>query len=253
MKWFSSIILLLIFALSLNAQVVDSDFQKLFDLYIMDKNEECFYQSLKRMEKDKYRTNPEVYVYAMRSSVNLLDDRHFLENNPRLLKDALKYGTKYVKYKNKMENPEDFDLFYAQDIERLRYIGLDEAEYYYYESKYRKAAYFAKKVYKLAPDDPRNQLILGLAQLTRRNTREGKETIEKALANLKQEPIDKNEDLFKKENDIIYFLTRASSMELIDMEKNELVLQVIKDLSAVLTAEQQEKLIAEFNLELAQG
>ena len=118
------------------------------------------------MEKDKYRTSPEVYVFAMRSAVKLLDDRHFTENNPRLLKDALKYGTKYVKYKNRTENPGDYDLYYSVDIENLRYIGLDEAEYYYHESKYRKAAYYSKKVYKLAPDDPRNQLILGLAQQT---------------------------------------------------------------------------------------
>lgn len=201
------------------------------------------------MEKDKYRTSPEVYVFAMRSSVKLLNDRHFTENNPRLLKDALKYGTKYVKYKNKTENPGDYDLYYSPDIENLRFIGLDEAEYYYHESKYRKAAYYSKKVYKLAPDDPRNQLILGLAQLTRRNTREGKANIEASLENLANEPSDKGGDLLEKEKEIIYFLTRASSIELVGMHKQELAREIIESLSLVLTKQQQEKLNEQFQNE----
>ena len=249
MKFFSSITLLLITLFNSDAQVVNSDFQKLFDLYIMDKNEECYSQSLKRMEKDKYRTSPEVYVFAMRSAVKLLDDRHFTENNPRLLKDALKYGTKYVKYKNRTENPGDYDLYYSVDIENLRYIGLDEAEYYYHESKYRKAAYYSKKVYKLAPDDPRNQLILGLAQLTRRNTREGKANLEAGLENLANESSDKGNELLEKEKEIIYFLARASSIELVGMHKQELAREIIESLSMVLTKQQQEKLNEQFQNE----
>ena len=222
MKRIIPLFLVVLFSFNLNAQVVNSDFQKLFDLYILDKHEECYFQSLKRMEKDKYRTSPEVYLYAMRASVKLLYDRHFIENNPHLLKDAIKYGTKYVKYKNKTDSPEDYNLYYKEDIENLRYVGLDEAEYYYHESKYRKAAYYAKKVYKLAPEDPRNQLILGLAQLTRRNTKEGKMNVQEGLKNLGNEPLDKDEELLNKEKELIYFLARASSIELVGMNKPEL-------------------------------
>ncbi len=235
------------------AQVVNSDFQKLFDLYILDDNEDCYYQSLKRMDKDKYRRSPEVYLYAMRSGVKLLDNRHFIEENPRLLKDVLKYGAKYVKYKEKTDNPEDFDLLYAHDIELLRITGLEEAEYYYHESKFRKAAYYAKKVYKLAPEDPRNQLLLGLAQLTRRNTREGQENLKEGIKSLAQEPSDKDEDLIEKEKELIYYLARASSIELIGMRQHEVVKAMLEEVSPILTEKQNLKLEEEFESELAQG
>ena len=253
MKRFIPLFFIVLSTSFLNAQFVNSDFQKLFDLYIMDKNEECYFQSLKRMEKDKFRTSPEVYFFAMRSSIKLLDDREFMENNPRLLKDALKYGYKYVKYKNKQENPGDFDLYYSVDVEKMRFIGLDEAEYYYHESKYRKAAYYAKKVYKLAPEDPRVQLILGLAQLTRRNTREGKASVEEGLKNLANEPSDKDENLLKKEQDIIYFVARAASIELVGMSKQQLATEIIETLSPVLTDKQKETLAAEFQSQVSEG
>lgn len=253
MRTITSLLILSFFSFQSIAQVVNNDFQKLFDLYIMDKYKECYFQSLKRMEKDKYRTSPEPYLYAARASLKLLDNRHFIEENPNLLKYAIKYGTKYVKYKNKTENPEEYDLLYSQDIELLRYTGLDEAEYYYHESKFRKAAYFAKKVYKLAPNDPRNQLILGLAQLTRRNTREGEMNVKQALENLANEPRDKGEDLREKENELIFYLARASSIELMNMDRQEIVRNVLEDLKQVLSEKEQEKLEDEFLNTLSQG
>jgi hypothetical protein len=101
----------------------------------------------------------------------------------------------------------------------------------------------------LAPDDPRNQLILGLAQLTRRNTREGKANVEAGLENLANESSDKGGELLEKEKDIIYFLARASSIELVGMHKQELAREIIESLSMVLTKQQQEKLNEQFQNE----
>ncbi len=253
MRIITSCIVAFSMAFHLNAQVVESDFQKLFDLYIMDKHEDCLFQSLKKMEKDKYRKSPKPYIYAARSSIKLMDNQEYLNEFPLTLKEAIRYGSKYVKYKNKTDNPEDYDLYYAEDIEMLRLKGLDEAEYYYHESKFRKAAYYAKKVYQLAPEDPRNQLLLGLAQLTRRNTREGKANVTEGLNNLSAEPADKDEELLEKELEMIFYLIRACAIELIEMNQNELVQSVLEDVSPILTDKQQEQLESEFDLEIAQG
>ena len=110
-----------------------------------------------------------------------------------------------------------------------------------------------KKVYKLAPEDPRVQLILGLAQLTRRNTREGKASVEEGLKNLANEPSDKDENLLKKEQDIIYFLARAASIELVGMSKQQLATEIIETLSPVLTDKQKETLAAEFQSQVSEG
>lgn len=96
-------------------------------------------------------------------------------------------------------------------------------------------------------------MILGLAQLTRRNTKEGKANLEEGLKNLANEPSDKDENLLKKEQDIIYFLARAASIELVGMSKQQLATEIIETLSPVLTDKQKETLAAEFQSQVSEG
>jgi hypothetical protein len=165
--------LLSIFALASFSQVVNSDYQKLFDLYIMDKHEDCLDKSLSFIEKDDHRRSPEPYIFASRAILKLYPMAETHDEEEDLIKDGLKYGAKYVKYKNKLDNPEDFDVFYKEDEEALIAAGLEMAKYYYYESKLRKSAYYVRKVYKIGGEDPSTELLAGLAYLINRNHRQG--------------------------------------------------------------------------------
>ena len=46
--------------------------------------------------------------------------------------------------------------------------------------------------------------------------------VQEGLKNLGNEPLDKDEELLNKEKELIYFLARASSIELVGMNKPEL-------------------------------
>ena len=139
----------------------------------MDKHDACLNKALGMIENDKYRRSPEPYIFASR----VLMKKHEVEadhkTSVQYLKNALKYGSKYVKYKNKTEIPENYDVFYDLDEEHLTMLGLEMAEFYFHESKVRKSTYFVRKVAKVRVDKPSIKTLEGLAYLLNRNHNQG--------------------------------------------------------------------------------
>lgn len=178
---------LISFSTLLSAQVLNPEFQKLFDLYIMNKYEKCHERALKIIEKGDHRSEPEPYVYAAMSELKLADDIDDFKERSYAIKKALKFGTKYAKYKNKSEDPYSYDVLYENDLTRFAQVSLGESKYYYHEGKTRKAAYYAKLCHKLKPDQAEYILLDGLGKLLARNHRLGMEMVEQSRQILKTE------------------------------------------------------------------
>lgn len=176
--------MLILFLFSLNisqAQLVDYEFQKLFDFYILDQHEECLEKSLKMIDKDKYHRAPEAYLFAARSHLALADIVSEHKKQVNHTKAALKMGGKYVKYKNKTDRIEEYDALYSEDQDHLKSKGLEMAFYFQQEMKSAKASYYTRKVLAVKEDDPSVKLLAGLAYLLNRNVRYGQPLVDEAL------------------------------------------------------------------------
>lgn len=175
---------LIIFCITVNCQVVGGKYNDLFDKFIMAEYQGCLDDALKYTEKDKTRREAEPYLYALMVYMKFYNDPDYLEfDKDDLLKDALKYAAKFVKYDEKDEE----SYLLSQNlypIVEFRKLSVELADYFYIEENYRKSAYFLKKYYKVQ-EIPELLLAIGNCQILSRNTAEGERNITMALEQLK--------------------------------------------------------------------
>lgn len=164
------------------AQVKNSDFQKLFDLYTMEKYEHCAYKAEKYINKEKYRRDPEPYLYlAMCYYQAHVHPEKFDSELDDPLKDALKYAYKFRK-KDKTG-----ELYEANRtlLDKIREEGLDQAKFYYNDGSYRKAASEFNRILKVMPDDVNILFIAGVSEIMSRNETQGERHVTQALDSLR--------------------------------------------------------------------
>ncbi len=95
---------LIILSITVNCQVVGGKYNDLFDNFILGEYQDCLYDALKYTEKDKTRRETEPYLYASMVYMKFYSDPDYVEfDKDDLLKDALKYAAKFVKYDEKDE------------------------------------------------------------------------------------------------------------------------------------------------------
>lgn len=222
------------------AQVVEEDFVPLFDLYIFDKQDACLNKSLKMIDKEQYSRSPEPYLFASRVLIKKHQnaDEHHL--SVRYLKDALKYGSKYVKYKNKSDFPEKYDNLYLEDEDRLVVNGLKMAEYYYYEANIRKSTYYVRKVAKIESDNPKIQVLQGLAYLINRNHRQGYEILQAGLSELK----DEDTEFPEHEGEVLFLYLKSYKKVAKAMNKTEEYYDILEQCSAFVPEKFDDELVA---------
>jgi hypothetical protein len=80
------------------AQVIGGEQDKLFDMFLLEKYEDCYYKAFKMTETEKYKSDPEPYLYVAMCNLKIHYDRELSEEYPNALKDALKYTEKGLKY-----------------------------------------------------------------------------------------------------------------------------------------------------------
>ena len=187
-KTYRAVTALLAFTLlvgTASAQVAGGKFQKLFDLYVMGDYEKCAMKAEKMTDKDKYKREAEPYLYLSMCFLKIADDPELSQIEPfdKAVKDAIKYGTKFVKKDLKLkEKGEDYlydDNFeYIQD---LKQVAIEEGKAELAQDDYRKAVYYYKLAVKLDENDPAVLLIKGTCDLLSKNRREGTENVEMAL------------------------------------------------------------------------
>lgn len=169
--------------LSANGQVIDGVHDKLFDQFLLGKYEDCYYRAIKMTESERYKSDPEPYLYVSMCCVKLLEDADLAEANPNALKDALKYADKAKKYHAKAMKKDIPTFPMGENLEffdELTQIAVDEAKYYYYEDKYSKSASWFKKLYKIRPNDDNVGFAMGANMLLARNA-EGKKILDALL------------------------------------------------------------------------
>lgn len=172
---------------SVQAQVVGGTNEKLMDFYVMGKYEDCAWRAEKLTQNDKYRRDPEPYLYVAMSfyQIHMNKEEYDEELYKDPLKDAMKYAAKFRK-KDKdttmyMDNTEFF-------IE-LRRESLSAGRFFFKDANYRKAASLFKRIAKFVPEDHLVLYMTGMYSMLSRNVGEGalqiktaREGIEKDLA-----------------------------------------------------------------------
>lgn len=178
---FSILILALFVTFPSLAQVVNSDFQKLYDLYTMEKYEKCAYKAESYTRKDKYSRDAEPYLYmALCFYQAHVHPELFTNEFPDALKDALKYAYKFRKKDKSGElyEPNKFLL------DKIREEALMQAKFYYNNEDYRKAASEFKRILKVMPDDVNIMFMTGVSMIESKNLGEGQKLVDEALDSL---------------------------------------------------------------------
>jgi hypothetical protein len=182
-------------SLMANAQVVGGSYNDLFDKFIMADYQDCLDDALKYTEKDKTRRESEPYLYASMVYMKYYNNPNYVEvDKDDLLKDALKYAAKFVKYETKNEES-DLVTQNKEALLELKKISVELAEYFYIEENFRKATYFLKKFDKVK-QNPEILLVIGNCQILARNVTEGERNLKLALEQLKTNNVEfTNSDL----------------------------------------------------------
>lgn len=186
---FSSIILLFVFSLNSVAQVAGSKYDKLVDLYVMGRYEDCYIKAEKMTQNDKYKSDSEPYLWVAMCLVDLSEDPELEEFYPeaKATKDALKYGAKFKKKDDKLKS-KDLDYIYDENVDFIYDLmekGLIEGKSYLAMDNYSKASYYYKLTSKLDPENQECQLINGVLFLYNKN-REGQVLVDNSMDYFKQ-------------------------------------------------------------------
>jgi hypothetical protein len=174
---------------SLPAQVIGGSQTKLFDLYLLEKYEDCFIKAFKMTEAEKTKYDPEPYLYVSMCNLKFADNAEMAEFYPNALKDAFKYAGKAVKLVEKAKKKELETLSLEENAEFLNALalrGCDEAKFMFVEEKFSKALYFFKQVSGLRPDDPAVKLAMGGNNLLNRNLVEGNKMADEGWKGVKE-------------------------------------------------------------------
>lgn len=225
------------------AQVAGAKHQKLSDLYVMGKFEDCLNKASKMTENDKYRSESEPYLWMSMCLIELKDDPELFEFYPKALKDAMKFGVKFKKKDDKLKSKDQDYLF--DDNKDFIYLLMEEAltegKSFFVQDNYSKAAYYYKTAKYLDGDNKECLFMYGVVNMYNRNTKEGKIYIQDALTyfNAKAESggyeiNPKTEQAF---NDSFYYYTKY----LLSKGENSEALKVIG--LAVKLAPKNQKLI----------
>lgn len=165
------------------AQVAGGQYQKLFDLYVMGRYEDCLVKSQKMTESDKYKSQSEPYLWVSMCFNNFVGDEEMESYYPKSAKNALKYGVKFKKKDDKIKKKEGDYLF--DDNEEYMYelieLALVEGKSFFVMDNYSKSSYYYKMAYNLDPENMDCQLMKGVIYLYNKNTKEGQALVNDAM------------------------------------------------------------------------
>lgn len=186
MNLFKSIFAFLIISLtafSASAQVVGGMNFKLEKLYVAEKYEDVAYKGMSMIENDKYKKDPEIYLYIAMAwyEISQINDEEMKEEYPKALRDAFKYAAKFAKKDKEgiwFEDNSDF-------FEDLKKAGIaDAAQWIDDDRKRRNAVSNYKYMAKAMPNDPNLLFFKGVLEYMNRNTGQADRDVGMAMAAL---------------------------------------------------------------------
>ncbi len=148
-----------------------------------EKYEDVAYKGMSMVENDKYKKDPEIYLYISMAwyEISQMNDEEMEEEYPKALRDAFKYAAKFVK--------KDRDGVWYEDnsdfFEDLKKAGIaDAAQYIDNPKKLRVAVSNYKYMTKAMPDDWNLLFFKGVLEYKNRNTGQAERDIQMAMTNL---------------------------------------------------------------------
>ncbi|MCB9185795.1 MAG: hypothetical protein H6601_03530 [Flavobacteriales bacterium] len=180
---FLPVLLVSLIAFPAIGQVVGGMNFKLEKLFIEEKYEDVAYKGISMVESDKYKKDPEVYLYIAMAwyEISQMNDEAMEEEYPKALQDAFKYAAKFAsKDKEGVWYEDNADFF-----ENLKKAGIaDAAQYVDDERKRRNAVSAYKYMVKAMPDDPNILFYKGVLEQLNRNTGQAERDINQAMGML---------------------------------------------------------------------
>ncbi len=167
--------LILLVSISVQSQVTGGKHDKLFDLFLLEKYEDCYYKAYKMTENDKYRYDAEPLLYVSMAALKLANDPSVSEEYPDAFKNMIKFAQKAVKIIDKLESKdqETISVMDQEDyFQELKDYSLNEIFFIWVENKFSKAASLYRKLLKVYPEDE-NVLFLAGAGEIMSNNRQG--------------------------------------------------------------------------------
>jgi len=170
--------------LSVSAQVVGGMDFKLEKLYNSEKWEDLGDKAITMMEDEKYKKDPEPYLYASMAFYKISqaeNDPKLKEAYPKALFDAVKYATRFrTKDKDGTWYKDNYDYF-----EELKKASIAEAAPYVDDEKKRRTAVSTyKNLNKAVPEDFNILFYKGLLETLTRNEGEAERNIKDAMNGL---------------------------------------------------------------------
>ena len=175
---------ILVFSVSFaSAQVVGGMNFKMEKLFMEEKYEDVAYKGEKMIESDKYKKDPEIYLYIAMAwyEISQMNDEEVEEEYPNALRDALKYASKFAKKDKDGVWMEDNSEFF----EDLKKAGIaDAAQWIGDERKMRNAVSGYKYMTKAIPDDYNLLFFKGVLEHMNRNEGQADRDIAEAMNGL---------------------------------------------------------------------
>lgn len=165
-----------------SGQVKGGQHTKLFDLFAMEKYEDCAFKAENMAMNEKYRKDPEPLLYLSMCffKISNLDP----EGLDQEYKDPLKESMKYAK---KFRSKDKDGSMYSQNIlffEELKRAGITRANALYNEEQYSKAAAFYGLINNYDERDNSIRFMKGVCDLLAKNLAEGSKNIKDAITGL---------------------------------------------------------------------
>jgi hypothetical protein len=156
---------------------------KLEKLFMAEKFEDVAYKGMNMIEKDKYKKDPEIYLYISMAwyEISQINDEKMGEEYPKALRDAFKYAARFIK--------KDRDGVWYEDntdfFEDLKKAGIaDAAEWVDNDRKRRNAVSTYKYMTKAVPDDWNILFFKGVLEHMNRNVGQAERDLNIAMINL---------------------------------------------------------------------
>ncbi len=148
-----------------------------------EKYEDVAYKGMNMVENDKYKKDPEIYLYISMAwyEISQMNDEKMEEDYPKALRDAFKYAAKFIKKdKDGVWYEDNADFF-----EDLKKAGIaDAAQWIDDERKIRNAVSTYKYLTKAAPDDWNILFFKGVLEHMNRNVGQAERDLNLAMTNL---------------------------------------------------------------------
>lgn len=166
------------------SQVKGGKQDKLMDLFVMEKYEDCAFKAEKMTLDDKTSSDPEPYLYLSMCYLYIYQHIDDFENPDNVyknaLKDAISNAGKALKKDKKGELiPQNRD-YYSE----LKEEGLKEINIFVNDDNFKKAASAMKQLIKIDPEDENLSFALGVLQILSVNVVEGERILEEAFKSM---------------------------------------------------------------------